>query len=247
MQREPKKTETLEVRLSAESKSAFLSACRANGVSASAVIRTCVDRYIRSASRAPIDRTMELPMLSSHTPRWPRLTTGGIGALLTSAAIALFAVPASATTDPRLAALFEWLDSDRDGSVSLAEFQNSMTHSPPLGAVGMVVTTKVVPSTTETREALFVRLDGNRDGTLSLAEFDANVVVSTVATAAISQADADRDGSLTEGELASYFAVQSSRTGITDRQAAAALLARGIIAERDDEGDGKVALAAFQR
>lgn len=186
-------------------------------------------------------------MLFSRIRHWPRLATGSVGALVSSAAIALLAVPASASTDPRLAALFEWLDGDRDGSVSFAEFQHSMISSPPLGAVGIVVTTKVVPSTTESREALFARLDGNQDGKLSLAEYDANVVVQTIATAAISQADANGDGSLTEGELASYFAIQSASAGISDRQAGAALMARGIIAEQDDDGDGKVALTAFQR
>lgn len=183
----------------------------------------------------------------SRPRRWRRLTAGGIGATVAGATLALVAVPVSASPDPRSAALFELLDANRGGSVSLVEFQTSMASAPPLGAIAIIVDTKAPPFVDQPRGELFKRLDDNRDGTLSLAEFDANVVVRTVASAAISEADANKDGSLTEGELASYFATQSSAKGTDALRASAALMARGIISERDDDGDGNVALAALQR
>ena len=71
--REPKKTETLEVRLPPETKQAFMAACRANGVSASRVVRGLIRRHLRSASRAPIDWKRELEMLFTGKSRKAKL------------------------------------------------------------------------------------------------------------------------------------------------------------------------------
>ena len=244
--RAPKKTETLEVRLPPETKQAFMAACRANGVSASRVVRALIRRYLRSASRAPIDWKRELEMLFTGKSRKAKITGAALGA--TAAAVAAFSLagPAQAAADPRLAALFDYMDRDHDRRVTAEEFFHPPAESPQPAGVELIVETRVTPDPEESREALFARLDTGGDGALGLDELEAATVARTIVTPGLAAADRDHDDAITEGELAAYLTARSATAGIVDPSAGMGLLARGIVAEHDQDGDGKLLLADLQ-
>lgn len=246
MKREPKKTDFLEIRLSWETKRALMTRCRENGVSASRLVREWIDRYLHNASRAPTNWKEELRMIfTGQSPR-RRAALGGLAALGTAAAAGMIALPASAATDPRLAAVFDWTDRDNDARISPAEFFGDQTPVEPAPRAGepealtLIVDSKVAPAPGETREALFARLDANRDGSLSLGEFADASIARTIATPAVAGADANNDGLLTEGELAAFASARRAAAGDKDAVAAGSMLARGVILDHDRDGDGQV-------
>jgi Ca2+-binding EF-hand superfamily protein len=245
--REPKKSETLEIRIPHETKTAFMSACRAKGVSASDVLRTCISGHLESAGRTPLHWTKEIRMAFSEKPRRRRILLGSTGALAAGIAMVTLAVPAHAAIDPRLAAVFGWMDADHDGRVSRAEYVGASASAPPLGAVGIVVETIAPPPRGETQEALFRRLDADGDGSLTVAEIAAAASVRTIISPAIAAADANADGSLTEAELAAYLTARRAAAGERDPSAGVGLMVHGIIAARDRDHDGMVALADLER
>lgn len=246
MQREPKKTDFIEVRVSTETKTAFMAACQANRTSASAVLRGFIGRYVRSASGAPRNWRQELHMLKRGRATWRTATAAGSGILVIALAVATTAGPAQAASDARLTAAFEWMDRNHDGRVSPAEFAHAESNSPPLGALGIVIDTRTRPDG-EARGDLFARLDGDHDKSLTLAELIAEVVVTTVATPGIAAADANRDGALGEGELAAYLVASRAASGVGTPSNGAGAIAASIVAEHDADGDGKLLLAELNR
>jgi hypothetical protein len=176
-----------------------------------------------------------------------RATLGAIALAALVAGTFSLAGPARAAIDPRLAALFGWIDGDHDGRISRAEFTASLDREPPLGGVAIIVDTKMPPPPGETREALFRRLDSDRDGLLSPAELEAGASVRTLLSPAVAAADRDGDGRLTEGELAAYLASRRAAAGLADPAAGVGLMAHGIIAARRPGPDGAVPLADLLR
>jgi Ca2+-binding EF-hand superfamily protein len=245
--REPKKSETLEIRIPHETKTAFMSACRAKGVSASDVLRACIGRHLESAGRTPLHWTKEISMAFLEKSRRRRILLGSAGALAAGIGVVTLAGPAHATIDPRLAAMFGWMDANHDGRVSRAEYIGASSSAPPLGAVGIVVETIATPPRGETQAALFRRLDADGDGSLTVAEIAAAASVSTIISPAIAAADANADGSLTEGELAAYLTARRAAAGEADPSAGVGLMVHGIIAAHDTDRDGMVALADITR
>ena len=120
----PKKSESLEVRLSYPTKQAFMARCQAEGRSASEAVRGFIE-----AQLAP-----PAPPAPSARPK-PRLRYWTMGGLV-AAALAAIAVPSLArpAANAQFDAIdlnrdraisggeFARLDSNRDGRVSLAEF-----------------------------------------------------------------------------------------------------------------------------
>ncbi len=110
--RQPKKTETLEIRLSHEEKQAFMARCRTEGLTASEAVRG---------------------FISGRAVRSPKRKTGlgwtvaaALGAGLAVGAVAAPSLAQSASravhvTDQQ--AVFARMDRNGDGVISLAEFQ----------------------------------------------------------------------------------------------------------------------------
>lgn len=110
--RPPKKTESLEVRLPHAVKHALMAKAHREGRSASAVIRDLIDLYLADVPPRSEPRTMI-----------KRLTKPAAAASLAASLLAVYAVtPAAVSAAPDLKAMFEALDRNRDGAVSLDEF-----------------------------------------------------------------------------------------------------------------------------
>lgn len=230
-----KKTETLEIRISHETKAAFMAACRARGATASAVIRGFIDEVIAEARRAQVQlQKTERPMTKIFNNAYAR--AAAIAGLLASGVIV--ATP-SAAADPRVAAVFRWWDADRDGGVSLEEFVDE-SNDVCGGAVGIGVTTKVIPSPDEPRDAMFHRLDSNHDGVLSLAELGRQVTAETFveSSAAFLVADLNGDGAVSLAELAAHGTALCAAAGFANPAAGSVLFAEGIVGAYDRNGDG---------
>lgn len=240
MKREPKKSDSLEVRLPHETKTAFMAACAARGTSASGVLRGFIHRYIASA-RTSLDWKKELIMLFTTKAR-RRLAAACAGIAGTAALILAVTAPAQAANEARLRAVFDWMDADRDGSLSRVEFMTARQDPPPVQAIEIEVTTRTRPAE-ERPDGLFSRLDANGDGILAVGEFAAECSVRTIVTDAIADADVDRNSQLTEAELAAFLAADGEGSRRTERARAATIFAQGIIADHDHDGDGKVVLA----
>lgn len=115
----PKKTEMIEVRVSVETKRDFLAACRSKGQTASEVVRSSIDDYIAGA-RGKAQEVPRASRLLRHVPtdlRRKRYAVMGVAMLGLTAAVAM---PSAAQTD--LGAMFDALDVNRDGGLSLEEY-----------------------------------------------------------------------------------------------------------------------------
>ena len=247
-QRSPKKNDTLEVRLPSETKTAFMEACKANGVSGSGVLRGCIDNYLLSGSKARQrwKETLSRTVLWARNDR--RAFATAAGALVSILLISLAATPSRAAPDARLVALFEAIDANHDSKISPAEFQVALrSQAPaPFGAVKLLVSTKARVSPAQSGAGAFEQIDVNRDGVVVLHELLSTCAARTVATNGIVTADTNRNGGYTEGELAAYLTAQSISAG-RGSPSSAALMARGIILEHDTDGDGEVFLGDLRR
>jgi Ca2+-binding EF-hand superfamily protein len=187
-------------------------------------------------------------MLITGKSRYGRAAPASLLLLAAGVAATTLAVPARAATDPRLAALFDWLDADNDHRVSAVEFTGSPAaqanaRPAPTGALTLTVETRVPPPRNESREALFARLDIDGDRGVSLEEFAEGCVAHTIANPEIAIADANRDGALTEGELVAYLVALRVAAGEAEAPEGPTLLARGTVLEYDSDGDGKIPVA----
>jgi Ca2+-binding EF-hand superfamily protein len=241
-QREPKKNESIEVRVSHEIKVAFMAACAAKGVSASTVLRRHIARYVAAANRAPHHWMEELSMLFDSLMNRP-IVAGACGAVLAGIATASLAVPAYAAIDPRVATVFEWMDTNHDGILDQAEFIGTPQSAGPAGAIGIEMTSKTPPPPGETRARLFRRLDTDRNGVLTMRELAAGASITTVVSPAVAAADANKDGRISEAELAAYLTSRRASAGAADPSAGVGLMVHGIIAASHPDANDTVSLA----
>lgn len=148
MTRAPKKSETLEIRLPYETKTAFMDRCRRDGVTASEALRADIDARL-TARAAPV---------------WGRRVRAIAGAavLLGVGAGALPSL-AAAVTGPSFASL----DKDRNGALAFREFAAAPVR---IEAGGLKFNADPALRRQLQRRA-FDACDANHDGVLSPAEF----------------------------------------------------------------------------
>lgn len=123
--RPPKKSESVEVRLPFEAKRDFLAACKAEGRTASEVIRGAIDAYVGHRNRPETgsarDASGKLATLVPKPLRRKRYLA--VGAASVAGLAVLAALPsAAAASNADKAAAFSKLDSNADGVVSYREF-----------------------------------------------------------------------------------------------------------------------------
>jgi len=107
--RTPKKSETLEVRLPHQTKTAFMARCRDDGQTASEAVRGFIETELATDAGAP--RRVRLRIWQLAAAATAGLTLGA------------FAAPSLARTASADQAAFTRLDQNHDGAISLAEFQ----------------------------------------------------------------------------------------------------------------------------
>ncbi|PQA85623.1 EF-hand domain-containing protein [Hyphococcus luteus] len=236
-QRPPKKTETIEIRLSPDAKQAFMASCEKRKRSASAVIRGFIDLYIAETNRAP----QSIPIKEFDMLRLINKNKLRLSALAGCIAAGFALATTSAAADPRVEAVFQWLDADHDEAISKQEFLSpEKTGEASFNGLMIMLTTKGAIPANETRERLFARMDQTKDGMLSLEELSSIVTVETVLNEPVLQADQDGDGKVAEGELAAYITARRAMAGDRSPAAGAALMAHGVIAAHDADKDGAV-------
>lgn len=112
IQRQPKKSETVEFRLPYETKTAFVARCRAQGCTVSEALRRMIDGELRGRG--------------SPRGRAPMAWRIVVAALLGGLALGTVAAPSLAQSlGPASAsrAAFDAMDSDGDGALSFDEFR----------------------------------------------------------------------------------------------------------------------------
>jgi hypothetical protein len=114
MTRPPKKSATLEIRLPHAVKEAFMARCRAEGSSASDVLRAFIDAHL--ARLQPQEPSMHAfkPLVR------PALAAG---ALIAISAVFVFAATGPSRAAPDLRTAFNRLDRNHDGQLTLEEFR----------------------------------------------------------------------------------------------------------------------------
>lgn len=176
--REPKKSETIEVRLPHRVKSALMNKARAEGRSASEVIRQSIDSYLAQQPREA--RSMLFAL-------WKPAALIGAGSL----ALVLASISATPTqAKPDLRSVFQMLDRNHDGTITINEFLRDasdpaiekMHHAHMKSAAGHGgmaamhgAMTRASNDKTSNRalRAHFAELDANSDGSVTFKEFKA--------------------------------------------------------------------------
>jgi hypothetical protein len=176
--RSPKKSETLEVRIPHEVKDALMRKAHAEGRSASEVVRKLIDSYLSAHPKEA--RSMLIGFWK------PAAVAGAAAIAIVSTAIS----PAPSHAKPDLRSVFQTLDRNRDGNISLSEFLRDASdpnvekmhhaHMKGAGSNGQMTAAHAqmmkaghgkAPGTM--LRSHFAQLDANSDGSVSFGEFQA--------------------------------------------------------------------------
>ena len=228
--RPPKKSETLEVRVSYPLKTAFADDCRRRGVTVSDAVRDLMETSLHRAERRPWLNAQRIETMTNTLTRRPRAAAGS--ALAAIGALSLGLAAPTAANDGR--AVFDELDADTDGFVSRSEFvsgvlveDQALTIPADGGALKPISQGRL----TGAAHVEFERYDRNDDNRLSFGEFSGRY--QTRMREAFLWLDADTDAFLTEAELAVSFGGAGSVT------------ASALVAELDQDGDRRLSYAEF--
>jgi hypothetical protein len=155
----PKKSETIELRLPHAMKQAFMARCQASGASASEALRGFIADYVEGRQGPSARRGRRIA-----TPARLAVLAGAL-----MAGAAFLAQPSMARAS--LPAAFARIDTDHDGRISFEEFSRAASLKVDLDTgAGLEL-----PAAADERRKLlrqaFDRIDANRDGEISFAEF----------------------------------------------------------------------------
>jgi len=239
-----KKSETLEVRMSHEQKTALTEHCQATGQNASGLVRQLIAAHLRSTSwRTVINRERTQAMISSITRR-PRAAFASVlgGAALMSVAL----TAPSGAQDARAA--FDALDVNGNGQVTLSEFLDSVRSE------GLIWNPRADPDAPRRAVGIdeleghtrseFARYDRNRDGEMTYAEFSGRYVA--LMHASFVALDRDADSHVSADELANALGGIGYDAASVERNSRPRdAMARELIADFDTNGDGRLSFAEF--
>ena len=231
-----KKTDTIEVRVAPEMKQSFMERCEQNDRSASDVLRLLMANYASAGGRASHSGEKDSGMFSRSPKRIARLAvvTGAITSL------GIMSVPSTAA-DARLEALFHWFDRDGDGVLTDAEFFDDVANPPPsLPGAEVMLTTNDGHVPSETADDVFKRVDTDGDGRITLGELTARIGVDSRVGTILLDADQDASKSVSAPELAARVTEARAAAGADRPAAGAALMAEGLLAAHDANGDGQL-------
>ena len=233
MKRSQKKSETLEVRLPHHTKQAFMAWCQRRGLTASEVVRRFIEKRLKT-DRFPFAYKLgSLPIMPFF--KKPLYQAGAVTVMI---GVGIVASLSPATADPRIEVVFRWLDVDGDSRLSPEEFLSPRQDTnPPDTGLEITVGTHKRPAN-ESREELFARLDLDASGGISLEELVSQTYAETKLSKVILDADQDRSDSIDEAELAAFITQRRANGGAAEPSAGAALMAKGLVAAHDQDGDG---------
>lgn len=231
-----KKTDTIEVRIAPEMKQSFMERCEQNDRSASDVLRLLMANYVSARGRASCPAEKEPGMFNRLPKRIVRLAvvTGAV------ASLGVMSAPLTAA-DTRVEALFHWFDRDGDGALTDAEFFGDATSPPPsLAGAEVMLTTNDGHVPSETAGDVFKRVDTDDDGRITLTELTTKVDVHSRVGMILLDADQDASRSVSAPELAARITEARAAAGADRPAAGAALMAEGLLAAHDANGDGQL-------
>ncbi|MGD2132406.1 MAG: EF-hand domain-containing protein, partial [Maricaulaceae bacterium] len=237
--RHKKKTDTLEVRMPHDTKRAFIEAARAEGRTASDVVRDAIDDYLRRAARRRSSLSDRSIAMILNTPAARRSALAASAAAIGLTAIAVS--PSTAEID--LQAVFERMDANGDGRVTFEEFSD---HSPTPGPGGGMMVVRTVERTETDGEVvvgegeLWIPAAPDRDEAMALLE----------------DVDVETDGAHEyrvvrrvrieeDGETEDYVELDTSDGASFDVTAHLAAMREEEFGRFDADGDGAVDFAEF--
>lgn len=229
MIRTPKKSDTIEVRLPHAVKRAFMAHCRAEGRTASDVVRGFVEARLAEGPAAP-----------SALRRWfrPAAAAAMLGALA-------LAMPSAVTAAPDLRPAFAMIDRNHDGLLTPDEYgarsQPPGRECGPHHVLALPLREGVVPHARGTRAFVigaadfsFAGADANKDGKVSFAEYAGHRL--KMLRAGFGELDTNHDGTLVPKEYATAWDIFVFRDDQPDL---------APFQELDRNGDGKVSWSEF--
>lgn len=202
MEREAKKSDSIEVRVPYAVKQAFMARCRAEGRTASEAIRAFVEAEIEER---PARERSRLHLMRP-------VAAAGIAATL---AATLVIGPASVSAAPNFGPGFSALDRNRDGMISPAEYGDDSRRRQgpygcaraelllPLARESMPEVKGVRPFAVAASDFTFAGVDRNKDGRISSAEYAAHWL--QVIRKGFERFDTNHDGTVSRREYAAAY------------------------------------------
>lgn len=217
--KDPKKSDTLQIRIPHETKKEFLDACQEDRVSASEVLRRSILDYLSFRKRPSSPERKGLLLMIPHTIRKKRYLAAGAAGVV---AFSIFAAMPSAA-EPDFQTVFRRLDANGDGKLDLGEFTPTPFPNAVLAREARVNDAKglprdvmfVKPGVSQSQIVLptpasqnavqadvsddFRRFDADGDGAVNYDEFQASLA--SMIEPVFQATDANRDGKLSRQEL----------------------------------------------
>ncbi|NYT39639.1 EF-hand domain-containing protein [Sphingomonas sp. R-74633] len=227
MMRAPKKSDTIEVRLPHAVKRAFMEHCRAEGRTASDVVRGFVEARLADGPPEPPAPRLRLAVAAAMC--------GALG----------MAMPAAVASAPDLRPSFAMADRNHDGLLTPDEYgarpQPPGRECGPHHVLALPLRDGAISHARGMRPFMigaadfsFAGSDANKDGKVSFTEYAAHRL--KMLRAGFGELDANHDGSLTPAEYATAWDIFRFRDDQPDLAS---------FQELDRNGDGKVAWTEF--